>query len=125
MLLANLMEKRQFTRILFEAPAQFDLGDIHYEITLIDISLKGALIKEPEDFQGKNGDNANITLTLTDGESNIRMEGKIAHVSNNCVGIKCHHIDLESATHLRRLVELNIGDQELLNRELAALINYH
>ena len=31
------------------------------------------------------------------------------------------HIDLESISHLRRLVELNLGDSSLLERELAAL----
>jgi hypothetical protein len=34
----------------------------------------------------------------------------------------CESIDLDSITHLRRLVELNAGDPALLERELTALV---
>ena len=37
------------------------------------------------------------------------------------VGMVCRHIDVDSISHLRRLVELNLGDEALLERELAAL----
>jgi hypothetical protein len=37
------------------------------------------------------------------------------------VGLHCRHIDIESLAHLRRLIELNLGDPALLERELAAL----
>jgi len=53
------------------------------------------------------------------------MEGHLAHVGdNNTVGIRCESIDLDSISHLRRLVELNLGDPELLNRELSALVSH-
>jgi len=38
------------------------------------------------------------------------------------IGFACTHIDIDSAAHLRRLVELNLGNPELLARELSALI---
>ncbi|MEZ1338698.1 cyclic di-GMP-binding protein MapZ, partial [Enterobacter hormaechei] len=31
----------------------------------------------------------------------------------------------DSISHLRRLVELNLGDEELLERELALLVSAH
>jgi hypothetical protein len=34
----------------------------------------------------------------------------------------CKEIDLDSISHLRRLIELNLGDQEELERELGALL---
>ena len=37
------------------------------------------------------------------------------------IGFVCRHIDVDSISHLRRLVELNLGDEALLERELAAL----
>jgi hypothetical protein len=37
------------------------------------------------------------------------------------LGFVCQYIDLDSISHLRRLVELNLGDGSLLERELAAL----
>ncbi|VAX04921.1 hypothetical protein MNBD_GAMMA20-584, partial [hydrothermal vent metagenome] len=43
------------------------------------------------------------------------------HSENDHIGFRCEHIDLESISHLRRLVELNLGDAKLLDRELSAL----
>ncbi len=36
---------------------------------------------------------------------------------------RCEHIDIDSITHLKRLIELNLGDEALLHRELAHLIH--
>jgi len=49
------------------------------------------------------------------------MDGRIANQRDDMMGIVCEHIDVDSMTHLRRLVELNMGDTSLLERELHAL----
>jgi hypothetical protein len=49
------------------------------------------------------------------------MEGIVAHHHDAVLGVRCKAIDLDSITHLRRLVELNRGDAEDLQRELSAL----
>jgi hypothetical protein len=49
------------------------------------------------------------------------MEGSIAHLEGTQVGLRCDSIDIDSLTHLRRLVELNVGDEAILQRELSAL----
>jgi hypothetical protein len=38
------------------------------------------------------------------------------------LGFQVQYIDLDSATHLRRLVELNLGDPALLEREFENLL---
>jgi hypothetical protein len=38
------------------------------------------------------------------------------------LGFVCKHIELDSVTHLRRLIELNIADHDELERELGALM---
>ena len=50
------------------------------------------------------------------------MEARVVHVEGRYAGLRCLAIDLDSVTHLRRLVELNLGDPALLERELSALI---
>ncbi len=40
---------------------------------------------------------------------------------NGELGLRCEDIDVDSITCLRRLVELNLGEPELLERELSAL----
>ena len=47
----------------------------------------------------------------------------VSHIKANHIGLKCHYIDIDSITHLKRLIELNLADDELLHRELAMLIH--
>jgi hypothetical protein len=49
------------------------------------------------------------------------MNLSISHVIGNEAGFKCEHIDLDSISTLRRMVELNLGDSTLLERDLIAL----
>lgn len=52
----------------------------------------------------------------------IAMAGELAHVEAGHAGVLCRSIDLESITHLRRLIEVNLGDPAASERELKALI---
>ena len=56
------------------------------------------------------------------GELVIAMAGELAHVEGDHAGVLCRSIDLESITHLRRLIEVNLGDPAASERELKALI---
>jgi len=35
--------------------------------------------------------------------------------------LQCNAIDIDSVTHLRRLVELNLGDESQLHKEISQL----
>jgi hypothetical protein len=115
-------EKRHFSRIPFDAGVRLKGVDGETATQLIDVSLKGALVTRPADWHPKVGDSCQLELVLGDNhEAAISMEVTVAHREAERVGLRCQHIDLDSITHLRRLVELNLGDPELLDRELAAL----
>ena len=45
----------------------------------------------------------------------------IAHYEDGVLGLHCKDIDTDSITHLRRLIELNLDNPELLERKLSAL----
>ena len=47
------------------------------------------------------------------------------HHNNGYTGLRCDSIDLDSVTHLRRLIELQLGDPALLERDLAELSAAH
>lgn len=111
-------EQRRFKRIPFDMPGRIvDTTTVR----VIDVSLKGALIAKPPNWKGSKGDTISIELPLDSGEAVIRMDMRVAHIEAERIGLACEYIDLDSITHLRRLVELNIGDDELLQRELAEL----
>ena len=119
-----MIEKRNFTRIAFDASARLIRGDSDWSTQLLDISLKGALVKLPNDSNLQSNDPVTLYLLLSDEETEIRMEGHVAHVEQEHVGMVCDHLDVDSASHLRRIVELNTGNEALLEREIEALVTY-
>jgi hypothetical protein len=115
------IEHRHHQRILFEAPVRMVIKGEEIRSTAIDLSLKGALIKRPDNWSADVGDSGLLQVDLNNGEIIIEMEVTVAHCEGAKVGFHCDHIDIDSITHLRRLVELNIGDEKLLHRELSHL----
>ena len=113
--------RRLFNRILFDAPCEIRQGDRIWPSQVLDISLQGALLREPEDFDGQKGDTFDIVIQLGDSAASIQMTVILRHYEERQLGFECQTLDLDSATHLRRLVELNLGDEAELHRELALL----
>lgn len=114
-------DRRRFSRIPFEARVILGDGTTEWQSQLMDISLKGALIDRPAEYHPEPGTSVTVSIHAPDDAFIIRMEGSVEHEESSFVGIECRSIDVDSATSLRRLVELNLGDSSLLNRELAEL----
>jgi hypothetical protein len=115
-------ERRRFSRITFHRPAELEVLAERAVCELLDVSLKGALVETPPAFRAAVGQACTLTIRLDAGDAVIRMDGLVVHREGNQVGVRCAGIDLESIAHLRRLVELNLGDEDLLHRELSALV---
>ena len=116
-------ERRQYSRIAFHAPARLVFSDRALDIVVLDLSLKGALIRLPANSPVAENETGNLHVHLVgDPDERISMEIRVAHVEGRYAGLRCERIDLDSVTHLRRLVELNLGNPELLDRELSALV---
>jgi hypothetical protein len=113
-------EQRQFSRIPFDVPVTLTRGEQVWETGLIDISLHGALIKAPPNFEADPEQDYRLAVHL-EGGPDICMDVRVAHQEKEELGLRCKDIDVDSITHLRRLVELNLGDPELLERELSSL----
>ena len=113
-------ERRRFHRIAFDAPTEITQGDRHWAVELHDVSLKGLLIKRPDGRNGDPGQAFNANIHLADN-TRVQMEVVLTRTQADLHGFVCRHINLDSISHLRRLVELNLGDESLLERELAAL----
>lgn len=122
--MSDTPQRRHFTRIPFDTEYQLQSPDArgHWTGTVIDLSLKGALIHRPADFDAQRGDDFILELILNKEGLKIHMDVKVAHMHNELVGFVCEHIDLESMTHLRRVLELNLGDPHLLEREINEMI---
>jgi len=114
-------EQRKHYRVLFDTLASIHINASNMQAYMIDISLQGALIKKPDAWTAKVGDTGQLRIVLSDNVTAISMDVKVAHIEDDHVGFHCEHIDIDSITHLRRLVELNLGDPEMLEREFSAL----
>lgn len=114
-------ERRSFNRVAFSTTATLQIEKTPVTCEIIDLSLHGALIKLLEPAPVKVGENYLLTLPLDKAEHVISMDLELTHQEENHIGLVCNNIDLESITHLRRLVELNLGDSQLLERDFSAL----
>ncbi len=115
-------ERRQFSRVLFSNQAQLCCQDAIWQTKLLDISLNGALVETPANFTPKS-QQLQLSFTIPDSDILVQMETELVHQKDNQLGLACLHIDVESISHLRRLVELNVGDPTLLDRELTLFID--
>ncbi len=114
-------ERRDFSRIALARPTLLRVRGGTERCQLVDISLQGALVRLPWIRPAAVGDLCTLVVALDEGLARIRMEGVVAHRGEQTVGIRCCEIDLDSVVFLRRLLEVNLGNDRLLLRELAAL----
>ncbi len=116
-------QRRLYSRIPFRTTATFSVCGMTVHCELCDLSLKGAMVKPDGVPLPAPGEPCELELRLDDGETVIRMGASVAHAEHGRVGIACREIDLDSLTHLRHLLELNLGDSEALHTELATLLS--
>jgi hypothetical protein len=114
-------KRRFFWRTAFHAPARLSTPDGDQSVQLVDISLKGVLLHIQPNWTATKGTKLQLFVPLT-ADAQISMWCTAVHVDGMRLGLRCDNIDLDSVTHLRRLVELNVGDFHILERDLARLM---
>ena len=118
-------DSRHYTRIPFHAVSRLICG-AHpkpWPVELLDLSLRGALVSRPNGWDKCESEPCRLEIELGEvaGGPLIAMEGEVAHVEGGRIGLRCLHIDIDSISHLRRLLALNTGDEALLEREVAQM----
>jgi hypothetical protein len=117
-------ERRRYTRIPFDVTCCLINGDDRVVVELLDISLNGALISKPAVMPNDEDKPYYLDIELNDN-AGISMEVKLAHVEDHTIGFQCVRLDMDSASHLRRLIELNIGIENASERVLEELLSGH
>jgi len=113
-------EKRHYQRIAFDAEVLMEHEGSSWVCHLVDISLKGILVVFPDELEVTIGDTYVMEFRLGP-EASINMSVKVMHKQDHVTGLEWSDIDLESLTHLRRLLELNMSDPDEMHRELSEL----
>lgn len=114
-------ERRHFVRVTFDAPALLTTASNAFSVHVLDLSLKGALLTAPVQANLEPGMLCQLTIPLAETGNHIAMAAEVAHIQGLHTGLLCRGIDLDSVTHLRRLIELQLGDPALLERDLGEL----
>lgn len=114
-------ERRRFQRITFDAACEIRTADTRWPVQLVDISFQGALTDNIEGADLAIGDQLDLIINLAD-DIVIEMPVVLKHRLKSYLGFQAQSMDIDSMSHLRRLVELNLGDQTLLERELEHLV---
>jgi len=111
-------ERRRFTRISFDAKTELKSGDDTFHVSLVDVSFNGILVKSDTPLALEIGNEVEATIHLLGNDVAIRTPATLAHKREQEYGFLIENLDIDSLTLLRRLVELNLGDEALLEREL-------
>jgi len=113
-------ERRSYSRVPFNAEVLMQCGHEEWSSNLIDISLKGMLVEPPSGMVIDINKPFAIALFLGEDVS-IHARVTITHTNQGYWGLKWLDIDIDGLTHLRRLLELNMENPEMLDREIAEL----
>jgi hypothetical protein len=114
-----MSEKRRFARIDLEGRARLELGEQNRPVELLDLSLKGALVQNAAVSAGV-GDECRLTLELDDSDLTIPIQARVTHVQEDRLGIEFTQLDVEAMQHIRRMLELNAGRDDLAVGNLAS-----
>jgi len=118
-------ERRHYVRVQFDSPGQLRWAGQAVPVRVLDLSLKGALLQATSDAAVLHpGLLCELTVPLARQEY-IAMSVQVTRLQEESIGVVCHGVDIDSITHLRRLIELQLGDPALLDRDLAQLSGLH
>jgi PilZ domain len=120
-----MSENRMFQRIRFVTETEVAICGISHGATLVDISLKGALLAFHDAASPENGQSCHLRIRLDQSDVTLSFTGMVAHSHDNLTGIRFVTVDIATMIHLRSLLELNSGDPELIRSELNAFIDSH
>ncbi|MFM2641553.1 PilZ domain-containing protein [Vibrio chagasii] len=116
-----MIERRQFSRVIYQVPTEISQGQVNVSGSVQDLSLHGLLI-QCEELQQLNQENpVHVSFKLTNSDINIQLEATIVSTINTSMRLRIEHLDIDSISYLKRLVELNVGDDDLLYREIEHL----
>lgn len=114
-----MTNQRQYRRIPFHADAEVRIAATPYPCELLEIALRGALIQSPQPLPITIGEPAEIKIVLADNQLELNFAAELIHHNDDQYGFLFAAEDVDTLAHLRRLLELNLGDAEEVEQELA------
>lgn len=114
------MHNRRFRRIPFEAEVRLTVGQDIWSGELLDVAMKGAMVGTDTPPPLTLGSKCSLCIALSGSPISLDFQAELIHREGSRYGFKFISEDLETLTHLRKLIELNTGDAEATRGELSA-----
>lgn len=112
-------EKREFQRISYTAPAEIRGTKSSWKTETQQVSLKALQLKTPEGWKGKPGYHYTVVFPIKEQAAfQLQMVATVTNQNDKIIVFSIEHIDLDSLSHLARLIELHLGDSDLMRAEL-------
>lgn len=111
-------ERRYFKRIEFHVDVAVIINGEKIAGELIDLALKGALVEFEKELPIHIGEQCWLNLSLLSSDVTLEFQSKIVHHHRTFYGFLFLESDLDSVAHLRRLLVLNTGEEEEIEKEL-------
>ncbi|MET2847894.1 PilZ domain-containing protein [Vibrio owensii] len=116
-----MTERRRFSRIIYQVSALLEQGDLALQATIQDLSLHGLLLKAENASSLEPSFKVDVAFSFAQSEQVMQLTANIISITDNEIRLKINNIDIDSISQLKRFIELNVGNNELLNRELEHL----
>ncbi|NCO50977.1 MAG: PilZ domain-containing protein [Deltaproteobacteria bacterium] len=114
-----MTQHRHFKRISFATEAQVIIAGQIYSCTLMDVALRGALCHSPaQSLPLPLGAACELRILLPSSDISLDFGAELVHCEKNEYGFRFTTQDTTTIAHLRRLLELNIGDSDQVEEEI-------
>ncbi|OBS10467.1 hypothetical protein Thpro_020183 [Acidihalobacter prosperus] len=110
-------------RVRFIARAVLKTQGHTVEVQMLDISLKGALVDLPADVTTPSLESRVVLDLVLGGDIELVATGRVVRVAPpHRLGLLWESMDVDTATHLHRLLVLNLGGEEAFEADLDAML---
>jgi hypothetical protein len=112
-------ERRAFTRLAINAPVEVRQGESVWNLELIDLSLTGLAVTEPDDLDADYSNPFFFNLVL-EPNSSLEFHARIVHMDPGHIGFDMGHLEEEQLAPLAKLLAARL-DASVIKEELALL----
>lgn len=120
--MSSTQNRRQFDRVLYSATATIAQERKQWNTIIEDLSIHGVLTSCPNDWKETDSDEYIIQFVLPDVHDQIRIDAILVAYDSTHLRFQIKEIDIDSLTDLRRIVELNSGENDLMTRNIEELV---
>ena len=113
-------ERRRFTRVNIDLPAEVHQGGSVWKQRLIDLSLGGAATDQPDVWDAQYNEPFTLIIHISDAQQ-LELHAYLQQVENGRLGFTVQHVDRENIEPLRDLLAQHIDDIAILEEEMGRL----